>query len=64
MEFSLPKEWQKQLIVQGFDSETQGLTQIVKLYEHLETAKEIFHMNGEGNHQNKKTNSPVNAPIC
>ena len=30
VELSLPREWQKYLIIQGFDSETQGLTYIVK----------------------------------
>ena len=30
VEFSLPKEWQKQLIIQVFDSASQGLTELVK----------------------------------
>ena len=54
VEFSLPKEWQKELIIQGFDSTTQGLTDLVELCESLETAEEIFQTHGEGNHQNKK----------
>ena len=54
VEFSLPKEWQKQLIIQGFDSETQGLTDLIKFCEHLETDEEIFHTQGEGIQQNKK----------
>ena len=29
LELSLPKEWQKQLIIQGFDSETQGLRSLL-----------------------------------
>ena len=42
VEFSLPKDWKKELIIQGFDSAIQGLTKIVKFCEHLETAEEIF----------------------
>ena len=30
-EFSLPREFQKELIIQGFDSMTQGLTELVEL---------------------------------
>ena len=55
VEFSVPKEWQKELIIQGFDSSTQGLTELVELYERLKTAEEIFQTQGEGNHQNKNT---------
>ena len=53
VEFSLPKEWQKQLIIQVFDSASQGLTELVKFWEHLETAEGFFHTQGEGNYQNK-----------
>ena len=53
MEFSLLKEWQKQLIIQELDSATQGLTEIVYFYERLETAKEIPPTQGEVNYQNK-----------
>ena len=53
VEFSLPKDWKKELIIQGFDSETQGLTELFKFYERLETAEEIFQTQGEGNHQEK-----------
>ena len=53
VDFSLPKEWQKELIIQGFNSVTQGLTGIVKFCERLETAEKIFQTQGEGNHQNK-----------
>ena len=55
VEFSLPKEWQKELIIQGFDSSTKGLAELVEFCERLETAEEIFQTQGEGNHQNKKT---------
>ena len=53
-ELSLLKEWQKQLIIQVFDSATHELTDIVEFRESLETAKDIFHMQGEGKHKNKK----------
>ena len=56
VEFSLPKKWQKELIIQGFDSVTQGLTELVKFCERLETAEEILKTQGEGNQQNRKTN--------
>ena len=59
VEFSLLNEWQKELIIQVFDSATQGLTDIVKSCERLETAKEIFQTQGEVNHQNKKTKQSV-----
>ena len=39
VEFSLPKEWQKELIIQGFYSTTKGLTELVKFCKHLETVK-------------------------
>ena len=55
VEFSPPKEWQQKLIIQGFDSATQGLTELVEFYERLETAEEIFQTQGEGSHQNRKT---------
>ena len=55
VELSLLNEWQKELIIQVFDSETQGLTDIFKFCERLETTEEIFQTQGEGNHQNKKT---------
>ena len=47
VEFSLPKEWKKELIIQGFDSATQGLTKIVEFCECLEKAEEIFQMQDE-----------------
>ena len=59
VEFSLLNEWQKELIIQVFDSKTQGLTDIVKFCESLETSKEIFQTQGEVNHQNKKTKQSV-----
>ena len=39
VEFSLPKNWQKELIIQGFDSTTKGLTELVEFYKFLKTAK-------------------------
>ena len=60
-DFSLPKEWNKELIIQGVDSTTQGLTDLVEFCERLDTSEEIFQTQGEGNHQNKKPSSPVNA---
>ena len=54
VEFSLPKEWQKELIIQGFDCSTQDPTDLVEFCERLETAEEIFQTQGEGNHQNQK----------
>ena len=47
VDFSLPKEWKKELITQGLESATQGLTELVKFCEHLETAEETFQMQGE-----------------
>ena len=52
--FSLLKECQKELIIQGFESATQGLTELVKFCEQLDTAEKHFQTQGEGNHQNKK----------
>ena len=51
----LPREWQKELIIQEFYSATQGLTEFVNFCERLETSEEIFQMQGEGPH--KKTQS-------
>ena len=39
VEFSLIKEWQKNLTIQGFDSATQGLMYLVDFCECLETAE-------------------------
>ena len=39
MEHSLPHKWQKQLLVQGFDSITKNLYELVELFERLETAE-------------------------
>ena len=55
VEFSLLKKWQKELIIQGFDSANQCLMDIFEFCERLETAEKIFQMQGEGNHQTKKT---------
>ena len=54
VEFSLHREWHEELIIQGLDSETQGLTENFEFCERLDTSEEIFHMQGEGNHQNIK----------
>ena len=42
VEFSLLKEWQKKLIIQGFKSANQGLTDLVEFCDCLKTAEEIF----------------------
>ena len=49
----MPQEWQKELIIEGFDSATQGLAELVEFYECLETAKKIFHTQGEGQQKDK-----------
>ena len=54
VKFSIPKEWKKELVIQDFDSATQGLTGLVEFCERLKTAEESFQTQGEGNHQNKK----------
>ena len=61
VEFLLPMECQKELIIQGFDSATQGLTELVKFCERLETVKELFQMYSYEQNQNKKPISPVSA---
>ena len=38
VKFSLPKEWQKELTIQRFESETQGLTEIFEFCERLKTS--------------------------
>ena len=53
VDFSLPKEWQKELIFKGFDSATQGLTKLVDFCDRLKTAEENFQTQGEGNHPKK-----------
>ena len=63
VEFSLPKECQKELIIQDFDSATQGLTDLIEFCDCLETAEEIFQTQGEGNHQNKKKAVQWTPPI-
>ena len=55
VEFSLPKEWQKELIIQGFDSANLGFAELAEFCERLETAEEIFHTQGEVNHQKRKS---------
>ena len=54
VELLIPKERKKELIIQGFESVTQSLTELVEFCERLKTAEERFQMEGEGNHQKKK----------
>ena len=53
--FSLPKEWNKELIIQEFDTANQGLTELIEFCESLETSNEIIPTQVKWNHQNKKT---------
>ena len=46
VEFFLPRELHKELANQGFDSMTQGITELVKLCDILETSEEIFQAQG------------------
>ena len=55
MKLSFLKERQKKLIIQGFDSATQGLTEIVEFCKRLENAEGIFHTQGEVNHKKNQT---------
>ena len=41
MEFAIPREWQKQLRVQGCESTDKDLYEQVNLSEHLETDEKI-----------------------
>ena len=61
VEYLLHMEWHKELIIQEFKFATQGLTEIIEFYKHLDTTKEISQMLGERQHQNQNTNSPVNT---
>ena len=54
VEFPIPREWQKELIIQRLDYATQGLTELVKLCERLKTSEENFQMDGEGNQKKTK----------
>ena len=42
VEFLLPQEQQNELLIKGFDSATQGFTEIVEFCEFFETSEEIF----------------------
>ena len=42
IEFTLPQNYQKQLIMQGFDLPANSLSDIVEFWEQLDMAKEIF----------------------
>ena len=61
MEFLLTIERKNELLIQGFDSTTQGLTELVEFCERLKTAKEIFRTQGEGPQENKKPSSLANS---
>ena len=61
LQFSLPREWQKELIVQRFYFATQVLTELVDFCERLKTSEEIFQTQVELNHQNKNPIIPMNA---
>ena len=50
----MPREWQKEPIIQGFDSTTQGITELIELYDHLENDKEISRRNVNNNTKRKK----------
>ena len=64
VKFTLPQEWQKQLLDQRFNSSTKILKNIVELCKKLETAKEIFHDKGDDKHPNKKDNKvQIKPPI-
>ena len=49
-------------MIQGFDSATQGLTELINFCERPETAENFFHMQGEVNHQKKKLSSEHHQP--
>ena len=59
MEFSLPRQWKKELLIQGFYYETQWLNELFGLCEILETSKEILQTQGEVQQHNKKTKHSV-----
>ena len=42
VEFALPCEWQKHLIIQEFDSAGKSFKEIVEFCKHIETTEEIF----------------------
>ena len=42
MEFALPPELQKQLLVQGYEYSAKGLYKLLKLCERLETTEDIY----------------------
>ena len=52
IEFSLPQDWQRTMLVQGFDSATASVRDLVDLCERLECAEEIY--SGGANPTNKK----------
>ena len=56
VEFLLPNEWHKELIIQWFYSYTQGLKDLIEFYERLKTAEEIFKTQREENHKKTKNN--------
>ena len=56
--------WKNELLIQGFVSATQGLTELVEFYERLATSKEIFPTQDEEQHQNQKKAVQRTPLIC
>ena len=56
--FALPCEWQKQLLVQDYESSGKDLYEIFELCERLDTAKDIYDNQGERKKHNKNLYSP------
>ena len=52
IKFSLLQEWQKTMLVQGFDSATASVQDLIDLCERLECVEEIY--SGGANPSNKK----------
>ena len=57
LEYSLPDEWQRQMLVQGFKSGSKDLHDLIELCGSLETVEEIYQgkYNGERKHPYKTT---------
>ena len=54
VDFTLPCNWHKKILVQGFNSTSNSLNELVEFCEHLEAPGEIFQDKGDGT-QTKKT---------
>ena len=54
--FVLSHVWQKQLLVQGFDTSTNILNYLIEFCKRLDTEEESFNERGDGSHPNKKPN--------